>query len=157
MIVDRISNWNDLGRYGVVYLTAESCALGLRVLCDVNAMGRDLVCRTFSILPAGLSESWNSGPDADPHVGSILLPRDSAEFLSIFALLNHCDVQECVVLYDRDRSWEASYGIARDTRPEELRDWHRFHESHMSYRRYAYQGTGGGKDRNRHEMSGRID
>ncbi len=38
-----IHDWNDLRAYGINYLTGEACAVGKRLLCDVNERGRAVV------------------------------------------------------------------------------------------------------------------
>jgi hypothetical protein len=40
-------NWEDLQKEGIELLTGEACGYMMRLLCDVNARGMELLCRLF--------------------------------------------------------------------------------------------------------------
>jgi hypothetical protein len=42
-----VRDWNDLRSFGINALTGEACAVGKRLLCDVNDQGRKLLCSIF--------------------------------------------------------------------------------------------------------------
>ena len=50
-----ISSWHDLEPFGVIFLTAESCALSYRYLCDLTAKGRKILIRTLGVPDISLS------------------------------------------------------------------------------------------------------
>ena len=82
-----ISCWNDLRPYGIDVLTGEACGLSYRFLCDVTERGRKILERWLSVPELNLSDAWNRGDVADPHVGSILLTPEVLTGISVFALL----------------------------------------------------------------------
>jgi hypothetical protein len=83
-----VSHWNDLRQFGIEFLTGEACNVGKRLLCDVTEQGRRNLCSVFG-LPSDcrFQESWNSGSDKDPHVGSIMIPYSMFSFLAAMLLL----------------------------------------------------------------------
>lgn len=92
-----ISNWLDLEKYGLCFLTGESCAYGIRLLFDLNELGKDLICNFFGlrIIPNTsniFNENWNTKVNGFPAIASILLPpgifRDLAEFCLFH--IDHC-------------------------------------------------------------------
>lgn len=108
-----IRDWNDLRQFGITILTGEACNVGKRLLCDVTARGHQALCQIFGlplqltvettcnkcgekgrhVVPARFKDKWNSGESSDPSVGSILLARDSLNFLAAMLLLhNGCKV-----------------------------------------------------------------
>lgn len=70
-----ITSWTDLKEYGIGYLTSESCAYGLRLLCDLNLDGVDLLREYFGTNVVG-EDPWNSEVNGKPSVASIMLPRE---------------------------------------------------------------------------------
>jgi hypothetical protein len=81
-------DWNDLRHYGINFLTGEACAVGKRLLCDVNEQGRRLLCSIFGLpINTAFSENWNSQINGDEAIGSIFLPHQSFGFLSAMILL----------------------------------------------------------------------
>jgi hypothetical protein len=146
--VKTIDGWNDLRAFGIEVLTGEACGLSYRILCDVTARGKAILERALGVKELRLPESWNRGPEGDPHVGSILLAPDLLPMLAIFALLE----SGCPEV------WRTSEGAVFGFEPGDdpgrreavLRVW-----SDRLVRRYAYAGTAG--DRNVHVMSERIE
>ena len=84
-----INCWDHLAPYGIVPLTGEACGLSYRILCDVTAAGKKILEKALGVAELRLRENWNSGPDEDPHVGSIMLAPDLLPFIGVFALLEH--------------------------------------------------------------------
>ena len=137
-----VRSWSDLEKFGIVFLTGESCSLMYRILFDLTANGKAIVERCLSV--AITSEPWNSGSASDPHVASIMLPREMFTPLAVFALLES-GCRE-VLLCDR-----AVIGIeASDSEHEAAL----IRQSHNASRSFAYHGAF--KDRNQHQMSGRV-
>ena len=142
-----INSWDDLSRYGIVPLTGEACGLMYRILFDVTAGGKRILEKAFDVSELGLRESWNSGADDDPHVGSIMLAREVLPFIGVFALLE----DGCPEVW-----LTKGGGLIGTQRTDSAEDVERFKQFHASQlvRRFAYSGTAG--DRNEHMMSGRV-
>lgn len=83
-----IRDWNDLRSFGINVLTGEACAVGKRLLCDVNDQGRRLLCSIFS-LPTNtrFAENWNSSVNGDDAIGSIFLPPHLFSFVAAMILM----------------------------------------------------------------------
>lgn len=88
--MDQIRGLSDLRPYGIEVLTGEACGLGLRVLCDVTARGRQLLMKTYGLPNLSLHDAWNGTglPAPHTHIGSIMLAPDAYLALGIFALLD---------------------------------------------------------------------
>ena len=83
-----IRDWNDLRHYGINFLTGEACAVGKRLLCDVNEQGRKLICSIVGLpINTPFAENWNSQVNGEDSVGSIFLPHHLFAFLSAMILL----------------------------------------------------------------------
>lgn len=92
-----VNSWSDLERYGINALTGECCDYGLRLLCDVNASGKELLCN-FLGLPQDtvFPENWNSTVNNTKAVGSIRLPRSTLQELATYAMFSDgMDVVVC--------------------------------------------------------------
>ena len=74
--------------YGINFLTGEACAVGKRLLCDVNDQGRKLICSVFG-LPSNttFAENWNSSVNGEPSIGSIFFPPHLFAFLAAMICL----------------------------------------------------------------------
>jgi hypothetical protein len=67
-------NWRDLEKYGINSLTGESCAYSLRLLCDLNQEGVDLLQAYFGMYNAdSFASNWNSTVNGKPAIKSIML------------------------------------------------------------------------------------
>lgn len=77
-----INNWHDLEPYGIKALTGEACALSMRLLCDVNRSGLNLMERALGGVSITPNPDWN-GHDA---IGSLLIPYDMFESIAVIAL-----------------------------------------------------------------------
>jgi hypothetical protein len=137
-----ISSWDDLRDYGIVLLTGEACSLLYRLLCDLTENGKRVVERCLGVQIA--SENWNSGPENDPHVASIMLTREMLVPLAVFALLQ----SGCPEVWVNDR---AAIGVESDDSPDHAAEMKRLCKP---TRRFAYSGPH--QDRNQHQMTGRV-
>ena len=127
-----IHDWNDLRTYGINYLTGEACAVGKRLLCDVNERGHRLICSVFGLPPnTTLSDNWNGTVNGEPAVGSILLPRFSFGFLAAMILLESgC---QCAVVMQTGEVWgiESHDGVAMEDDPlGQIREFHQIRETY---------------------------
>lgn len=141
----KISCWDDLAPFGIKILTAEACGLSYRYLCDVTEKGRKVLSVAFGIPNFSLAEAWNSGTDAEPHVGSIMLTHCMLTPIGVFALLESGCKE--VYLYQSGRL----LGVEPSARPADIAGF----ADDKFVRKYSYAGTAG--SRNQHVMSGRTE
>lgn len=81
-----IRSWQDLAQFGIQPLTGESCALGLRSLCDVTEKGKDLLTAFFGgNINFVEGTNWNSGANY-----SVMLPYSIFQDLAVYAVLTAC-------------------------------------------------------------------
>lgn len=148
-------SWTDFKEFGINYLTGESCAYGMRALCDVSNKGRETLC-SFLGLPydTAFAENWNSMVGDDPAIGSMLIPRglfkELARYIA-FHVLNHA-----YVLEQADgsvHSYPEGYMEAHGLTIEKARDL--LAGSWYTNPAVGRSGTVGG--RNVHAMSGRVE
>lgn len=137
-----IGSFDALREYGIVALTGEACSLMYRILCDLTKQGKEIVERALSVEIA--SENWNSGSKDDPHVASIMLTHEMIVPLGVFALLE----SGCMEVWATESS---AIGVGPGDSEEEVELMKQFHKPR---RRFAYRGPY--KDRNQHQMTGRI-
>ncbi|OAM91627.1 hypothetical protein AW736_02175 [Termitidicoccus mucosus] len=71
---------------GIKYLTAESCAFGMRILCDLNEDGVALVKNFFGCEP--LHANWNSHVGNKPAIRSVMLSPFAFPELWIHAMIH---------------------------------------------------------------------
>ena len=138
-----IGSWNDLKEYGIIPLTGESCGIGMRMLCDVNEKGVEILKEFFGdTIEFQKKAGWN-----DREGCSIMLPFGIIAELGAFILLRNHDIVMTVggtsTGYS-ESSWE-KYG-------EDLCAVYR--NSGRNFRTYRKRGTAG--TRNVHVMSGRV-
>jgi len=81
-----VHTWSDLQQFGINCLTGESCAYGMRLLCDLNEDGRKLVADYHGTNIHSFRSNWNSTVDGKPAVASVMLHRDSLQQIAIFAM-----------------------------------------------------------------------
>jgi hypothetical protein len=139
--------WDDLSRFGVLFLTGEACGLMYRLLCDVTANGKRLIEKAFGVAELRLHENWNRGSDQDPHLGSIMVAPEILPFLGVFALLD----DGCPEVWVTKAG--GVIGVEPTDSADQLESFQRFHREDLA-RHFAYRGTAG--DRNQHVMSGRV-
>lgn len=76
---------------GINTLTGEACAYSMRILCDLNEDGVELIAEYFGLpkfpLPA-LEEKMNSTVGNKPSVGSMMLPRTGFSDLIRFKMFS---------------------------------------------------------------------
>ena len=84
-----IVRWDHLSEFGIIPLTGESCGLGYRILCDVTAKGKIILEKCLGIPDLRLPPNWNTGSEAEPHVGSIMLAPELLVPIAVFALLEN--------------------------------------------------------------------
>jgi len=137
-----VAGWPDLEPFGIVALTGEACSLMYRLLCDLTAQGKRIVERCLSVRIT--SENWNAGSANDPHVASIMLTHEMLTPLAVFALLE----SGCREVWVTD---SAAIGVETDDGEDEVE---RMKEGYKPRRRFAYHGPH--RDRNLHQMSGRV-
>ena len=142
-----INSFDDLSCFGIVPLTGEACGLMYRILFDVTACGKRILEKALDVSELGLRESWNSGTEDDPHVGSIMLAREVLPFIGVFALLE----DGCPEVFLTKGG--GLIGTERTDQAEDVKRLKQFHGADL-VRRFAYCGTAG--DRNEHMMSGRV-
>jgi hypothetical protein len=143
-----VSGWKDLEPYGILPLTGEARGLMYRILCDVTGPGAAVFRKCFGLArTSALGEAWNRGTAEAPHVGSVMLSRESLVPLGIFALLE----DGCTEVYILN---ENVIGLEADDPPDTLNVMCLAYGAERS-RRFSYGGTAG--DRNVHQMSGRSE
>ena len=102
-----IQNWADFKQFGINSLTGEACKYSMRLLCDLNEDGVDLVRDMFG-MPIVLnpqvqfSANWNSMVGDKPSVTSIMLPRTMFDTLALFALFR---ARVTFAAKQKDGSW----------------------------------------------------
>jgi hypothetical protein len=147
----QISSFRDLEKYGINPLTGEACAYSLRLLCDVNEDGKQLLERYFgNTITIQLGSNWNSKVNNKPAIGSIMLPNSIFQSLATFIAF-YAENCFAVILH------KGTNGIIGCTE-EELNEYLSFQPYLDVRRNYAHRSnssitTG---DRNIHQMSGRV-
>jgi|OpeIllAssembly_1097287.scaffolds.fasta_scaffold01305_2 hypothetical protein len=72
-------SWDSLREYGINPLTGESCAYGMRLLCDLTERGAGIIAGYFGLAYRPVNElfrgNWNSNVNGVPAVASVMLPR----------------------------------------------------------------------------------
>src|SRR4051812_6940166 len=71
--MNTIDKWDDLAAFGIIPLTAESCGLGYRLLCDLTERGKHILEKCLGLAGLGAQPAWNRGSAAAPHIGSVML------------------------------------------------------------------------------------
>lgn len=138
----RIECWGDLRPYGINCLTGEACGLGYRILCDVNAAGRDLITGALGLKALELRRPWNSGEGV---VGCVMLPYEMLTPLAVFAMLA-VGCTEVAICEDGVRGLEPGDGVREAAALKRT-----------AKRTLRPKGTAPGGMRNTHEMSGRVE
>jgi len=84
-----IRSWNDLREYGIDPLTGESCGYSMRLLCDLDQNGVELI-REFlgGTMDFIVGSNWNStGATSLPHIASVMLSHELLKPLAAYVLL----------------------------------------------------------------------
>jgi hypothetical protein len=83
-----VDNWQHLQQFGINALTGEACAYAQRLLCDVNAEGRDMLLDYLGMpMRTVISGAWNAQVNGEDAVGSFMLHRNSLLQVAEFAML----------------------------------------------------------------------
>jgi hypothetical protein len=149
-----IGSWGDLEQFGVNALTGEACAYGMRLLCDVNADGRDMLLDYLGLpMTTQASAPWNSSVNNEPSVGSFMLHRRELLHIAEFAMIRNGAI---AIVYKAD---EAVMGIYTEHMAEQYQklvdDWPN------TTGKWTMRGTGkssqpGEGSRNTHAFTGRT-
>jgi hypothetical protein len=142
-----IARRDHLSEFGIVPLTGESCGLGYRILCDVTVKGKLILEKCLGIPDLKLPPNWNTGSEAEPHVGSIMLAPELLVPIAVFALLEN----GCKEVWKVES--QGVHGIQHSDPPDTAESLARW-LGPDNLRRLAYRGTA--SDRNVHLMSGRV-
>lgn len=161
-----ISGWRDLEEYGIEVLTGESCAYSMRLLCDLDQNGEQLIKEFFGIpqntyhrcpecgeadtYRTQLGQNWNhTGCTPLPHIASVMLSRNIFTDLAVYLLLRE---GYGVVILRQNKAT----GYTREVWEDEFRDI--FEKAgYTGYRVYT-QPTGPARNgRHVHMMSGRTE
>ena len=119
----QINSWTDLQPFGIGALTGEACAYSMRLLCDVNDSGRDILAEYFGINYEGFTSPWNSQVGGQESVGSIMLTRELLMPLATFVLFRSGALalvkqgSTLIGLYDQEKVrayHEAGYPLTRN-------------------------------------------
>jgi hypothetical protein len=86
---------DELVDYGIVPLTGEACAYGMRVLFDLSQEGKDIVASWLSLTQDAFYQNWNSVVGDEPAVASVMLDRQLIVPLMRFILVH---VEKCEAL-----------------------------------------------------------
>jgi len=87
--MELIKSWGDLKKYGISFLTGESCAYGLRGLFDLNEEGKALIEGYFGgTVTVRPGSNWNSEVNGKPAVGSVLLDFHLLTPLAVYILFH---------------------------------------------------------------------
>ena len=145
---------NFLEEHGIHFLTSEADGLGMRVLCDLDNKGSEILSEAFGGVDFH-NPPWNNG------VASVMLFREFVRPLAIYCLFK--DGFEIVVSvnYISEIGGFTADFIAgyENISPEE---WLEQKESFAKYyenrwRLYQRSGTAKNGFRNRHALSGREE
>ena len=142
---------NDLEKFGFQCLTGEACGLSMRLLYDVNELGRKVLCKVLGIPDISLPSPWNGRRFA---AGSVMLTGELALTCAIFGMLETgcLEVWQC---YDKSgRLTSEIYGLETQEEIEQAKQWNIGHPREDRWYRWTYGGTA--RDRNVHVMTGRI-
>lgn len=157
-----IKGFRGLEKYGIDYLTGESCAYGYRGLCDLTERGLKLVAECLGMdaerLRDGLAANWNSRSSAGEHVRSIMLAPQMAVPLAVFACIQS-GCSKMYIMYD-----DTVVGIEASDKPEDVERWLSFNQGKYCEACNRYGAGGGvalqysnpGFSRHQHQMSGRT-
>ncbi|MHA2085212.1 MAG: hypothetical protein ACXABD_15760 [Candidatus Thorarchaeota archaeon] len=142
---------DEFKELGIDWLTGEACGVSMRILCDVNIDGLELLREFFG-------GAVPQHPGMNRGVNSIMLTRNTMRDLMIFAMLrNGADaVVEVEVTYGHEPRTE--YRVFHGTNDQliETMDFYRSKDWAEIGRLYTRSGTAHDGLANRHEFSGRV-
>lgn len=152
-----IHGWAGLEQLGVNCLTGESCRYSMRLLCDLNQAGRELMVDYLGLGAGPLARPWNSAVDGKPSVASIMLHCESLPQLAKFALfragalavLGGPSPQDLMGLFENQLVLDYTEFIARQTE-QDGKSWYSLWRNHGLDTAAPHLGS-----RNVHAISGR--
>jgi len=145
--LNTIQNWRDLEPYGLIYLTGESCGLGMRILFDLTPAGVNLLQEFWgSNVTIQTGSNWNH---SDGQVASIMLSPAIFDDLAAFTLAHEYPI--VVVVNHREEGW-SSHWIAGYSQE----DWAEYKDRCFALYKTVRVYTNAGKMRNQHQFSGRT-
>jgi len=164
--IETYNSIQDLEQFGVFPLTGEACGLNMRILCDLDQQGCDLMRDFLRLSP--FAQNWNG-----KGVHSCMLPISSFEDLWIFAQIKYGalevfsggfvflkDLEETVDMYGNTfrfpkSHWRPnSYAIWSAEGVERIKNGLKNETFYVSRYFKEYQATR--PLNNRHQMSGRT-
>lgn len=105
--ISKYSLHQFLKKKGIEYLTAESDSLNLRILCDINESGIEILESYFDGFKVKGYNSWNH----DQSWNSVLIPRINFGELCVFILFYEgythiVEIHDCIVGFKDQESRE---------------------------------------------------
>jgi hypothetical protein len=84
-----LTNIRDLEPFGIQMLTGEACAFSMRLLCDINQKGLDLIQEYLGTGEIEVNSQWKNGDigGCGERIGSMMLPHSVLWDLLVFAHL----------------------------------------------------------------------
>jgi len=82
-----IRSWNDFKQYGINVLTGEACAYSMRLLCDLDEDGVDIIEHFLSVKREGLADNWNTYVGEKAAIASVMISYKLFNDLAKFILL----------------------------------------------------------------------
>lgn len=139
-----IEDLKKLNKYGINYLTAESCAYSLRLLLDLNEDGVKLVSKW---LGGGITfrknSNWNPAVNKKPAIASIMLSREAIDSLITFILY---DVERCYAIgsdkYGHIGFTQTEFNKLSDKQKQNLRINYALESDNVKNGRNIHQFTG---------------
>lgn len=153
----QIGSFRDLEKYGIDYLTGESCAYGYRGLCDLTDRGIKIIASCFGLDPelfkASLPDAWNS-----KGIKSMMISAQMIVPIGVFACFN-VNCSKVYITYD-----DKVIGIEPTDKPEDIATWESWNQGRYCDACSRYGAGGGialqysnpGFSRHTHAMSGRT-
>ena len=130
----------DLAKYGIMWLTGEADPYSLRVLCDLNDQGQEIIKAFLGLSDMTVFKNWNSRNNA---TGSFLMPRSMYMDLIKFILFH---VEGCDCAYKTFNGFQGYMEHHVERASDEFKA-----DLIWNYNR------GKTNNRNVHAMSGRIN
>ena len=148
---------HDLREWGFDCLTGEACGLGIRLLYDVNDLGRTILSRTMGMEQHQLilNPSWNGGAF---NKGSVLLTYDQALTCALFGMLLHDKCIQVMQPYVEFGHLQPQlYGLENKDEVGLFSDTLVGYPVGTTFKTYKLSGMPGTGDRNKHMFTGRIN
>ena len=135
-----------LEEYGIQLLTGERCSFGMRLLCDVNEKGKNLIERFFSVDDIKLDSPWNL--ERNDKNGSIMLSQKTLSELALFAVLTTNSIKNVMLCTDGR--------MILDVEEENIEEYKRLYCYERFFVLEEKDTTNKLTGNNQHQMSGRF-